>query len=567
MSAGTTHPDAAWRWMDFLSRQGDPAQESPVPWLPARRSAAEASGFWETVDEELAAALRYAIEHSYTTGEGPGYEAFLGAIEAILEEEKPVEAALAEAQAQAQAEIQAEITAQVQATPVPTPHVAVPTDQQSDQQTITFIPAKGILDFRLYRIAAEQFGETHPNVIVQVEASPAYSPDYRQKLTQTADCFQHYPPDFLNPHSREDILSLGPFLDADPAVAAGDFYAPALEQFTWEGQLWGLPAEISVGVIEYNKELFDAASVDYPALDWTIDDFMTMATALTRGDGAGKQYGFVSDVFEWPEMELMIDLLGARLVDRSVDPPALSFNDPATVAAVRQYVSLSTEHGVKPIFVTHAPAAASESIVEERKALIEGGRAAMWTHAGLLSATERSEQPSTGVVPVPTRADGTSGPWGVVANGYFIRRGADAGVRQACWEWIVFLTERPELVQGFPARRSIAESEAYRQQIGAEWAAAYLASLASIAGADEPSIFVQEPWLSTARYWLIQAYDQAVQGEATVEEALDEAQRMADNYRACVIARDAFDVREEWYACVSEVDPANTLFSDPTEQE
>ncbi len=572
MSAGTVYPKAAWHWIDFLSRQGGPGQESPAPWLPARRSAAEAIGFWEAVDEELAETLRYAIEHSYTLGEGPGYEAFLEAIEAILKEEKSVEAALAEAQVQAQAKIQKGIAGQAQATPVPTPHVAASTNEQTnrqtERQTITFIPAAGGLDLKPYRIVARQFQEAHPDIVVQVEIPPDYSSNsnYVQTLAKAADCFRLYPPDLQNPQNREYILSLDPFLEADPSVAADDFYAPALEQFTWEGQPWGLPTEIDVRVIEYNKGLFDAAGVDYPALEWTIDDFVTIATALTRGEGASKQYGFVSEVFEWSDMELMVDLLGARLVDQSVDPSALSFDDPTTIAAMRTYVSLSTQ-GVKPVFITHAPAAASESIIKEREALIEEGRAAMWTRVSQLDVTERSAQPSTGVVLVPARADGASVPTGIAANGYFIRRGADAGVRQACWEWIVFLTGRPELIQGFPARRSTAESEAYRQQVGAERATAYLASLASVTGIDGPSIYVEEPWLSPARYWLIQAYDQAVQGEATVEEALDEAQRMADEYRACIIVRDAFDDREEWDACVSEVDPANTLFSDPTEQE
>jgi len=35
---------------------------------------------------------------------------------------------------------------------------------------------------------------------------------------------------------------------------------------------------------------------------------------------------------------------------------------------------------------------------------------------------------------------------------------------QACWEWLKFLSEQVSIMQGVPTRRSMAESEAYRQK-------------------------------------------------------------------------------------------------------
>ena len=71
--------------------------------------------------------------------------------------------------------------------------------------------------------------------------------------------------------------------------------------------------------------------------------------------------------------------------------------------------------------------------------------------------------------------------------------------------------------------------------------------------------FSEEDWLGGALFWLGQAYGQVIDGEATVEEALDTAQQMADDYRACIIA--AGDASEDtWQACVQEIDPTLPSF-------
>ena len=106
-----------------------------------------------------------------------------------------------------------------------------------------------------------------------------------------------------------------------------------------------------------------------------------------------------------------------------------------------------------------------------------------------------------------------------------------------------------------PARRSVAESQAYRRQAGDERAAAYLASVAGSGRSSIRQILSQQPWLRGATYWLFQAYVQVLNGEAGAEAALNAAQGKADEYRTCVIARDAFYHQEEWQTCLKEVDP------------
>lgn len=557
MSAGTTQPDAAWRWIEFLSRQSRGEITMGIKFLPARRSAAEASGYWDDLDEEFATALRYAIDHGYMAPEVEGYGAFNDAMDAILSGEKTVEGAMVDAQAQAEASIQEAMAERAGATPAPTVAVAPSEEEPPAAEgavTITFVPGLGSLNMDPYRDLADQFHEAYPDTVVEVKSidllggSVPSLPD----LAKASDCFQWYP-SFQETRNREAILTLTPFLDADPSFTTDDFLPLILDDFTWQGQVWGLPADVTPYIIEYNKDLFDAAGLDYPSLDWTTDDFLDLSVALTEGEGEEKQYGFVAEVYELNDLVFMLGRLGAKLVDVDADPPALSFNDPDTVEALRWYSRLSTEHEVKPILLTDITKLMSATpMYLEREGLINASRAAMWTNTGASAALfgDRSGM-NIGAAPLPAGPGATGGGY-AGSSGYFIS--SDAENPLACWQWITFLTGEPSAVQGLPGRLSVAESDEYRQQVGAERADAYLTSV--ISGEEQSSfqIFSEEEWLGGALFWLGQAYGQIIDGEADVEDALDAAQKMADDYRACLVAADDFG-EDTWKACVKEIDP------------
>jgi multiple sugar transport system substrate-binding protein len=557
LSAGTRQPEAAWRWLSFLSRQPLSGLGPTVASLPPRRSVARSSGFWEGPDEELAAALRFALDHACVNpnlpaGGAPGFWAFQQAMSDILQEKTGVEAALAEAQMQAQREVRSAVAQQARG--IPTPDFVVEAGaglEPLGKTTITFALALGSPDLSLYRELADLFHEAQPDVVVEVT-----TPDFHggplglRRMAEVADCFQ-WVPGLADPENRSAILSLEPLLESDPSLTADDFYPHILVQFTYQGQLWGLPGAVAPYFVEYNRDLFDAAGLEYPALDWTWDDFVATAVALTRGEGEAKQYGFVSDYYEPNDLLIMVELLGARLVDLSAEPPEFCLDHPATVEAMRHYTSLTTEYGVKPVLATSAAEAMNlVGPYQERKALIATGRAAMWTTSAVaMPAWDERSELDVGVAPLPAGPQGGRG-GNVPASGYFISAGAQDP--EACWQWIRFLTDQPSAAQGLPARRSVAESDEYRRLVGVERVAVYLAS-----AVEEPSSYqlvFREGWLGGGAFWLARAYSQVLAGEASVEEALAAAQALADDYRACVITSGNHD-EQAWQRCVLETDP------------
>ena len=66
-----------------------------------------------------------------------------------------------------------------------------------------------------------------------------------------------------------------------------DFYAGSFEQFTWQGQRYGIPFIAAPELIYFNKSLFDAAGLPYPTDDWTWEDVRSLARKLTL-DEAGR---------------------------------------------------------------------------------------------------------------------------------------------------------------------------------------------------------------------------------------------------------------------------------------
>lgn len=558
ISVGTANPEAAWRWVDFLSRQTSDlaAIFGGRASLPARTSVAEASGFWDEVDEELGAALAYAIDHAYTTKLTSGvYEAFNEAFEAVMAEDKTVEAALADAQIAAEQSLDESLAEEGEEEEIVVEADEAQTMASDDAVTVEFVAVTGALEMQTFRDLADQFLEENPGIVVDVaqpnllEGTPSMA-----DIAGVSDCFQWFPGDFTNQETQAALLSLDPFLDADSEINADEFYPAVFEAFTAQGQTWGVPGQVNITLIEYNKELFDEAGLDYPGVDWTTDDFLDMAVALTQGEGDTKQYGYVSDLFEPSDMLNMMDRLGAKLIDDGQDPPALALTDPATVAAVRWYTGLSTEHGIKPVLMTSLTDT-PVSAVQEREAALAQGRAAMWSNSAFnvdLGASDEAEF-DTGAAPLPAGTGETRGSGYQSATGYFIS--ADTEVRDACWQWIKFLTEQPNLGTGLPARQALAESDAFREQVGPELAEAYLASMAN---ATEPpysqQIADENSWLNFPVIWLYGAYSQIVRDGLSVEEALENAQQMADDYRACVIAAEAFDDEDAQKACMLEID-------------
>jgi multiple sugar transport system substrate-binding protein len=574
ISAGTKKADLAWQWISFLAQQPAGqrgpfnAQQSTASFavstgtVPALPSVAVAAGYWDNLDEDFSAALEYAIEHAtIDTYDGTGYDAFRAAVVDVMDNGTAIETALADAQSEVEAAIEAEMAA----APTPVANLTVAEEEQQAMDAGAVIIDFGLSEGRgrfgqqSLTTLVDQFQAAHPDIIVEVDTPQGFRGQLGlADMAAEYDCFQASPS--LDDESLAAIVNMEPLLTTDSAISKDDFYPSVLDQFTYQGQLWGLPGSVTVSLMNYNKDLFDAAGLAYPSVDWTTSDFLEMAVALTKGDASREdmQYGYVPSMSAANDLVSFLDRLGADMLDESVDPPRLMFNAPSVVEAFRWYTSLTTQYGVQP--------AVSEDTGDfeggrGRQALISEGRAAMWIditsgfggmgRAFIIGGPGGTGDLNIGVAPLPAGPNSDKGSGFQSVDGYFISAQSDA--RQACWNWITFLTEQPSATSGLPARRSVAESATYRQQVGAEQADAYLSSVSSGSRASFfQRISDEGNWLGFASFWLSDAYNRVVNGEMAVEESLDAAQESVDAYRNCVIAKDAFQDPQAMMECLSE---------------
>ncbi|MBI5667899.1 MAG: sugar ABC transporter substrate-binding protein [Chloroflexi bacterium] len=236
----------------------------------------------------------------------------------------------------------------------------------------------------------EMFEAENPDILVQLEAV-AGRDYYARLLTQVAA------------NAAPDIMQIGDdavsqFVDAGAMLPLDDFingdsypldtsiYLPGLlEPGQYEGKQYFLPKDYSPLAIYYNKKIFDQFGVAYPNDDWTWNEFLDTALALTKdtnGDGQTDIWGIQLPANWTSGFEYWVAAAGGSLIS----PDGTSYdgfmNSPATISAVKFYADLYNVHKV-------APPPADFSLFAGGNSEFDTGQAAMrifgrWPQSGLL---------------------------------------------------------------------------------------------------------------------------------------------------------------------------------------
>jgi multiple sugar transport system substrate-binding protein len=127
-----------------------------------------------------------------------------------------------------------------------------------------------------------EFEKQHPNIKVNLTVLPESGFD--EKMTTTLGAGEGAPDVafFWNNNWFPEALDLTPYIEADPDFSA-DLYFPGFwnTRAVWQDKIVGLPLGVGANFVMFNKDIFDEIGMEYPTDDWTTEDFITLASAMT----------------------------------------------------------------------------------------------------------------------------------------------------------------------------------------------------------------------------------------------------------------------------------------------
>lgn len=310
------------------------------------------------------------------------------------------------------------------------------------------------------------FEAEHPNIKVNVTSM--VPSDYWTRVRLQAS--QGALPDVMEMSSGflESWATDGFLYDLAPYVNGSDeadeFYPSLLESarsIAGTDGYFALPYAFVMPVLYFNKDMFDAAGVAYPDADWTWDDFLEAAEALTvdtDGDGEIDQWGH-HFYGRYAQIEPWVYANDGALIDRN----AMRFDpDQNAMEALDFLTSLVGEHEVVPPPKTVAELDTEEVFVQE----ISG----MWIDGSWNIGYVRDnvgDNYNWGIAPVPTGPSGS----GDLVYGWsdFVAMTRDTEHPDEAWQLLSYLAGEGRTLENFdtgkiPAYQALAEDPAFLER-------------------------------------------------------------------------------------------------------
>ncbi|MEM8529960.1 MAG: extracellular solute-binding protein [Chloroflexota bacterium] len=569
ISGGTAHPNEAWKWIEFLSRQ-DIEQDAfegggALPGrVPARQSLADELGFWDSFDEATTEAYRWALENDEQNDipSNFDYRAIAALSDALAQVLNDSNADVQQILTEAQGSLDEEL-AQVETTPTAEPDmspvfVATPEPQEAPEGATTITFMNNGYNPSALRQLSRTFQEQRPDIFVEITSTDTFTgPLEFGEMSRMADCFSWW----SQPTSDEDLsalLDLQPLLDADSSFDRDDYPAALLSLYEDDGRLTGLPYTYNIRTLSYNRAIFEESGIGTPTYTWTPDDFLASAQSLTTGEGPNKQYGYVAMSGPLSDILFFANQFDAQLTTGSGENTRPNYDDPDVIQTIQWYIDLAEVHEVMPdielYYRSEETSTDPTEIVDPYQFILEG-RAGMWFDwdqgsFGFEGPIAEGEEDvlQVGAAPLPVANGGLSGD-DISTRGFHIS--AQSEHTQACWDWLKFLsTDISNLQGGTPARISVSQSEEYIQQTSPE--AAETADIYAEALQQTAQVSAQSASFGNIdTYWLYKAIDNAIKDEMDLDRGLAEAQETTLAFLDCL------DQSEDAQpgTCAKEVDP------------
>ncbi|MEZ4521077.1 MAG: sugar ABC transporter substrate-binding protein [Thermomicrobiales bacterium] len=368
-------------------------------------------------------------------------------------------------------------TAPSEVTATTAPQEATPTEAAEDTSTaaenaeavslrlgVSLTPA----ELEEFEQGLDAIRERHPNWDIQLEQTPQ---DGIVEKINTQIASDELPDVvqvqglFAQPWIRQGAFASLEEMSSDPEFNVDGFYDAALDQFRWDGDLYGIPNVVAPDLVYLNLDMFEAAGVEPPSDDWTMDDLKELALELTldsEGRNANDPDFDSSSVVQWG-LSVTPNNIWTRhyLLPFGADPCAnedcteTQFSSPEVQEALQFWADLA-QAGAAP----YDPYTGNQTGVPGEG--FQAGVAAIGINGFfLVGVLNDTQELNYDVVEFPTGPSGEKAS-PLSTNGWVIAETSEN--KDAAWQLIEELTSEEFLVSywaepgnGIPARESVAQ--------------------------------------------------------------------------------------------------------------
>lgn len=183
------------------------------------------------------------------------------------------------------------------------PAAGIAAPPQDIQATLTVYTFTNDAQIQIMNNAIVRFNHHYPNVKVEMQySSPDPWGEYINRFInlvasdETPDIVRMPIEGVSSLATRDVLIPLDDIVAADAGAKElmADIEPNLVDGLRWDGRLYFFPDEWNNVVLFYNQDMFNAAGLPPPSADWSWDDFLAAARALTRRDASGNvsQWGY-----------------------------------------------------------------------------------------------------------------------------------------------------------------------------------------------------------------------------------------------------------------------------------
>lgn len=297
----------------------------------------------------------------------------------------------------------------------------------------------------------DKFNEAHKDIKVTLEA---YGSDFDTKIA--AGMGSKDTPDVMYmwnyPAYYEGLEPLDSYIEKEGQAYKDNFYETLWSYNEMGDTVYGIPVGFTTHVLYYNKDIFDAAGVDYPTESWTFKDLEDASRKLTDPGKNITGFGFkrVPDPYDF---EMFLWSNGTALSDDEGNLKDYVNSDPAVLV-------FSTFQNMEKEGVA---VATDKDGTDEMMA----GKIAMYINGSWPISSFNDAGLNYGVVEIPMFKEGSPSVSILSSSGLAMAK--DSKNKEAAWEFIKYWTSedlnRARIQYELPVLKSVVQSESLENDV------------------------------------------------------------------------------------------------------